>query len=83
MADELARLLDDDEVARLLRYPSIRAFRRYRKQLEKQGFPKRRPVVRRYSMAEVKAWIDGDNGQRQQSPTDPLLEIVGRWGTSK
>jgi hypothetical protein len=81
MADELPHLLDDNEVARLLRYPSTTAFRRRRKQLEAEGFPKRRPIVKRYSLTEVKAWIEGLNGI--QSEPDPLLEIADRWGTSK
>ena len=83
MADELPRLLDDHEVARLLCYRSTTAFRRSRKRLEAEGFPKRRPVVGRYSPTEIKTWIDGGDNQQQQSPSDPLLELVGQWGTSK
>ena len=83
MVDELPHLLDDDEVARLLRYRSTTAFRRRRKQLEAEGFPKRRPIVKGYSLTEVKTWIDGPNGIPQQSERDPLLEVAGKWGTSK
>jgi hypothetical protein len=83
MTGELPHLLDDNEVAQLLRYRGTTAFRRRRKQLEAEGFPKRRPIVNRYSLTEVKAWIDGPNGIPQQSERDPLLEIAGKWGTSK
>lgn len=83
MAGELPQLLDDDEVARILRYRSTAAFRRCRKQLEAKGFPKRRPVVNRYSPTEVKAWIDGPNGATQQSERDAMEELAGQWGTSK
>jgi predicted DNA-binding transcriptional regulator AlpA len=80
MSDCLPRLLDDDEVARLLGYRNATAFRRRRKQLEAEGFPKRRPIVKRYSPMEVREWIDGDDGL--QSGSDPLLEVAGKWGAS-
>jgi hypothetical protein len=80
MSDCLPRLLDDDEVARLLGYRNATAFRRRRKQLEAEGFPKRRPIAKRYSPMEVREWIDGDDGL--QSGSDPLLEVAGKWGAS-
>ena len=78
MSDCLPHLLDDDEVAHLLGYRNAKAFRRRREQLEKEGFPKRRPIVKRYSTMEVREWIDGKNGL--QSGSDPLLEVAGKWG---
>jgi hypothetical protein len=81
MDDELPHLLGDNEVAQLLGYRNAQAFRRRRKQLEAEGFPKRRPIVNRYSPTEVKAWIDGPN--RAQSEADPLLGMLHQWGTSK
>jgi len=83
MADELSHLLDDNEVARLLGYRDVVTFRRHRKALEAEGFPKRRPVVKRYSPTEIRAWIDGAYGEAQQSPSDPLWGVAGQWGTSK
>jgi hypothetical protein len=82
MAERLPQLLDDDEVARLLRYRSTAAFRRCRKRLESEGFPKRRPVVNRYSPTELKAWIDGENRAPQQSEADAMEELADKWGTS-
>jgi hypothetical protein len=78
MSDCLPHLLDDDEVAHLLGYRNAKAFRRRREQLEKEGFPKRRPIVKRYSPMEIREWIDGKNGL--QSGSDPLLEVAGKWG---
>jgi hypothetical protein len=78
MSDCLPHLLDDDEVAHLLGYPNTTAFRRRRKKLEAEGFPERRPVVKRYSPTEIREWIDGKNGL--QSGSDPLLEVAGKWG---
>jgi hypothetical protein len=78
MSDCLPHLLDDDEVAHLLGYRNAKAFRRRREQLEKEGFPKRRPIVKRYSPMEVREWIDGKNGL--QSGSDPLLKVAGKWG---
>jgi hypothetical protein len=81
MSDCLPHLLDDDEVAHLLGYRNAKAFRRRREQLEKEGFPKRRPIVKRYSPMEVREWIDGKNGL--QSGSDPLLKVAGKWGAYK
>ena len=81
LTSELPRLLDDSEVAALLGYRDAAAFRRYRKRLEAAGFPKRRPVVWRYSPSEIRAWIDGGGDPVQQS-ADPLLEITRKWGKS-
>ena len=78
---ELPRLLNDSEVAALLGYRDAAVFRRQRKRLEAAGFPKRRPVVRRYSPSEIRAWIDGGADPVQQSG-DPLLEITRKWGKS-
>jgi hypothetical protein len=74
---EEPRLLSDDEVARLLRYPYTMAFRRHRKALEAVGFPTRRPVVKRYSRAEVCAWIDGTAGQ-----SDEPAPVASGWSES-
>jgi hypothetical protein len=79
----LPLLLDDDEVAELLGYRDVRAFRRHRKALEAKGFPKPRPVVKRYSPTEIRIWIDGTATAPQQLDVDPLLEVAGRWGKSK
>jgi hypothetical protein len=81
-AGDIPHLLNDNEVARILRYRDTAAFRRHRKALEAQGFPKRRPIVRRYSPTEIKAWVDGRDLEPQQSDGDPLLEVTGQWGTS-
>jgi hypothetical protein len=77
------RLLEDAEVAAILGYRCAAAFRRHRKALEAQGFPKRRPVVKRYSPTEIYAWIDGAGTEAQQSLSDPLLGVAGQWGVSK
>jgi predicted DNA-binding transcriptional regulator AlpA len=82
MAEDLPRLLDDNEVSRLLGYRHAAAFRRHRKELEAQGFPQRRPVVKRYSPTEIRAWIDGRAIDQQQSIEDPLLGVAGQWGKS-
>jgi predicted DNA-binding transcriptional regulator AlpA len=81
MGDWLSRLLDDHEVAHLIGYRNATAFRRRRKQLEAEGFPKRRPIVKRYSPMEIQEWIDGKNGL--QSGSDPLLEVAGKWEALK
>jgi predicted DNA-binding transcriptional regulator AlpA len=77
------RLLDDAEVAAILGYRCAAAFRRHRKALEAQGFPKRRPIVKRYSPTEIRAWIDGADSEPQQSRPDPLLGVAGQWGVSR
>jgi hypothetical protein len=83
LAVDLPHLVDDDEVAELLGYRDVRAFRRHRKALEAKGFPKPRPVVKRYSPAEIRGWIDGTATEPRQLDADPLLEVAGRWGKSK
>lgn len=75
-------LLTDGEVAALLRYPDASAFRRQRRKLEEAGFPKRRPVIRRYSQREIEAWIDGQGQSAAPSPPDPLGDLAGAWGKS-
>jgi hypothetical protein len=77
-----AALWDDNEVARRLGYRDAVTFRRRRKALEAQGFPKRRPIVKRYSPREIQSWIDGRAEEPQRSE-DPLLGVVGQWGISK
>ena len=77
------RLLDDADVAAILGYRGVAAFRRHRKALEEQGFPKRRPIVKRYSPTEIHAWIDGAGNGPSQSEPDPLLGVAGQWGGSK
>jgi hypothetical protein len=77
------RLLDDAEVATILGYRCAAAFRRHRKALEAQGFPKRRPIVKRYSPTEIRGWIDGAGSDPQQSAADPLLGVADQWGASK
>ena len=77
------RLLDDAEVAAILGYRCTAAFRRHRKALEAQGFPKRRPIVKRYSPTEIRAWIDGDGAEPQQLKADPLLGVADQWGVSR
>jgi len=78
-----SQMLTDAEVAAILGYGGVAAFRRHRKALEAQGFPKRRSVIRRYSPTEIRAWIDGTSNGTPQSEPDPLLGIVSQWGGSK
>lgn len=81
---EIPPLLDDSEVAKLLGYRDAVTFRRHRRALEATGFPERRPIVKRYSPTEIRAWIDGNGAESQQSAEpDPLLGVAGQWGTSK
>ena len=83
LAIDIPHLLDDAEVAQLLGYRNAKAFRRHRKALEAAGFPKPRPVIRRYSPADIRAWIDGASTEQQKLDADPLLRVIGRWGKSK
>jgi hypothetical protein len=76
-------LLGDAEVAMMLGYRGVAAFRRHRKALEAQGFPKRRPIVKRYSSTEIRAWIDCTGNGSPQSDPDPLLGVAGQWGQSR
>lgn len=83
MSDRLGkRVLSDAQVARELLGCCPATFRRKRKGLEKEGFPKRDVLLGGYHRSAVTAWLDSRAAVTNPARPETLADLAAVWGKS-